>query len=302
MSIIYYHHMHPVGDLSHYVKLNSNVPIERDLDKSGYYSDRIYHSRNSGARFYIVTFGYEKGWPRSTEPRTINRYTIHFVFDGKGKFNDTLISKGDIFIAPQNVCHVIHHDREEPLTLGWVALSGKELELMLDILHLPYDTAATLNAKQIEKIEEIFIDTIYREHPDEELPFFMFSRFFRVLSLAKIFYVQPVHSDNAYIDYAMSYINTNYAKDISVAKIAEELHISPSHLRSLFADEFGYSPQEAIIKKRMAVAMALFRSESPPSVQTVANIVGYTDQGAFSKRFKRETGYSPLEYLKRLGN
>lgn len=300
MSIIYYHHMHPVGDLSQYIKINSNVPIEQDLDKSGYYSDRIYHSRNSGARFYIVTFGYEKGWPRSTEPRTINRYTIHFVFDGKGKFNDTPIKKGDIVIVPQNVLHVIHHSHEAPLTLGWIALSGKELELMLDILHLPYSTDIKLNNNQIKRIEEIFIDTIYKAHPDEELPFFLFSRFFRVISLSKICYIPNKHSDNRYIDYAISYINTNYAQNISVAEIAKELHISVSHLRSLFAKEFGYSPQEAIIKKRISTAKALLRQDNPQSIQNIASICGYTDQGSFSKRFKKETGMSPSEYLSSL--
>ncbi len=289
--------MHPVEDYSHFVRLNSNVPIPRDLGKNGHYSDRIYHSRNSGARFYVVTFGYEKGWPRSTELRIINRYTLHMVFDGKGKYNDTPISKGSVFIVPQNTEHVIHHDKDAPMTLGWIALSGKELELMIEILHLPYETKARLDQTQIDKIEDIFIDTVYNSHPDEELPFFLFSRFFRVLSLAKIFYMSPHHSDNAYIDYATSYINTNYAQNISVADIAETLHISVSYLRSLFADEFGYSPQEAIIKKRMSTAKALLRSENPPSIQTIANICGYTDQGSFSKRFKKETGMSPTEYL-----
>lgn len=297
MSIIYYHHMHPCADLSHIVTLNSSTPIEQDFDRSGYYSDRIYHSRNSGARFYVVTFGYEKGWPRTTEPRIINRYTLHFVFRGKGSFNDKPINAGDIFIAPANVPYTIHHDSEEPLTMAWIALSGKELELMLDILHLPYKTDVRLDKTQIEEIEKIFTDTIYRPHYDVDLPFLLFSRFFEVISLAKICYVPPIHSDNVYIDKAMTYINTHYASDISVSKIAEELHISVSHLRSLFYGELGYSPQDAIIKKRISVAKALLRSENPPSIQSIANIVGYADQGAFSKRFKHETGCSPSEYL-----
>ena len=134
MSLIYYHHIHPSEDHSQLIATNSNVPIPRDFDGSGYYSDRIYHSRNSGARFYVVTFGYEKGWHRSTEPRLINRYTLHFIFEGRGEFNGKPVCAGDIFIAPQNLSYTISHDKDSPLTFGWVALSGKELELMIGIL------------------------------------------------------------------------------------------------------------------------------------------------------------------------
>ena len=108
------------------------------------------------------------------------------------------------------------------------------------------------------------------------------------------------HSDNSYIDHAMSYIDSHYSMDISVEDMANTLHISSSHLRCLFADEFGYSPQEAIIKKRIAVAKSLLRSDNPPSIQKIAQMCGYSDQGAFTKRFKNEVGISPSEYLKSL--
>ena len=300
MSLIYYYHIHPKEDVYDWVISTSSAPIPRDLGGNGHYSDRIYHSRNSGARFYVVTFGYEKGWARTTEPRLINRYTLHFIFSGKGEFNGTPVSAGDIFIVPQNVTYTISHDKETPLTFGWIALSGKELELMIDILHLPYETSVKLDAHQRRSIEEIFIDTVYNPHPDEELPFFLFSRLFRILSLSRIFYMPQMHSDNVYIDHAMSYIDSYYATDISVDKMASALHISPSHLRFLFANEFGYSPQEAIIKKRISVAKSLLRSDNPPSIQKIAQMCGYSDQSAFTKRFKNEVGMSPSEYQRSL--
>lgn len=300
MSLIYYYHLHPAENPSDWEIVTSSTPIPRDVGGIGHYSDRIYHSRNSGARFYVVTFGYEKGWARTTEPRMINRYTLHFIFDGKGECNGTPVGAGDIFIVPQNVTYSIVHDNDTPLTFGWIALSGKELELMIDILHLPYETTAKLDARQIKNVEEIFLDTVYAPHPDEDLPFFLFSRLFRILSLSRIYYMPQIHSDNTYIDHALSYIDSHYARPISVEEMASSLHISASHLRSLFANEFGYSPQEAIIKKRISVAKSLLRSDSPPSIQKIAQMCGYSDQGAFTKRFKNEVGLSPSEYAKSL--
>ena len=296
MSIIYYFHYHPSENSIERIELSSSTPIPYDYGGTGYFSDRIYHSRNSEARFYVVTFGYEKGWGKSSSPRITNRYIMHFIFDGKGKFNNDEVKKGDIYILPPNKKHVIVHDAKRPMTLGWIGLSGKELELMLNILHLPDETNITLSEKQLKHIEDIFFDTIYKPHPDEEMPFFLFGRFFNILSKARIFYNPIIHNNNAHVDHALSYINTYYDKDISVEDVANHVHLSVSRLRSLFTEELGYSPQEAIIQKRMATAKALLLSENPPNIQTLAIMCGYNDPSAFSRRFKKEYGMSPSEY------
>ena len=299
MSIIYYHHFHPSDDFKSTVKINSEAPIPYDMAENGYFSDRIYHSRNSKARFYIVTFGYEKGWARELPPRIINRYIIHFIFDGKGKINNTAIKKGDIYIVHPNIQHKIVHDKKAPMTLGWVALSGQELELMTEILHLPKQSFCSLNEEQISAIQSIFLDTVYKSHPDKELPFYLFSKFFEILSISNMFYDPNINTNNVYVDHALSYINTNYSNDITVMDVASSLHISVSRLRSVFAQELGYSPQEAIIKKRMSVAESLLSSENPTPIYTVASMCGYSDQGAFYRRFKKEYGLSPSEYAKK---
>ena len=299
MSIIYYHHFHPTEDFKSDIRINSDSPIAYDLANSGYFSDRIYHSRNSNARFYIITFGYEKGWARKLEQRTINRYIIHFIFDGKGAFNNIPIKKGDIYIVPPNVPHEILHDSNTPMTLGWIALSGMELEHMIEILHLPTKQHFTMNDTQLEKIRDIFIDTVYSQHPDQELPFYMFSRFFDAISVSKIQYDPNINTNNVYIDHALSYINTYYRDDLTVSDIAQFLHVSVSRLRSVFASELGYSPQEAIVKKRMAVAKSLLSSEKIFPIHTVASMCGYTDQSAFYRRFKKEYGLSPSEYAQK---
>lgn len=297
MSLIYYYHFHPSDDFKEIIEVNSNIPLPYDSAKNGFFSDRIYHARNSNARFYVVTFGYEKGWKRTTESRITNRYMIHFIFEGKGKFNADEVKKGDVYILPPNKKHTITHDARNPMTLGWIGLSGKELELMLNILHLPSETSATLSEKQLKHIKDIFIDTVYRPHPDEEMPFLLLGNFFLALSHAKILYTPRQPNGNVYLDRALSYINTFYDRDISVTDIAGHLHISVSRLRGLFHQELGYSPQEAIIQKRMATAKALLLSENPPNIQILASMCGYTDQSAFSRRFKKEFGVSPSEFL-----
>ena len=298
MSQIYYYHYHPSRITGEREILTSDTPIPYDFDKSGCFSDCIYHSRNSGARFYIVVFGYEKGWYH--EPNVIknNRYILHFILDGKGTFNGEPVERGDICVALPNRKYSIGHSESAPMTFGWISLSGKELELLIDMLHLPKSHTMKLNEGQIKRLNELFWDAVYQLHPEEELPFFLFSRFFQTLSIAKIPYASIYETNNPHIDHALRFINTHYAKDITVYDIAREVNLSVSHLRTLFTQELQYSPYQAIINKRMAVAMALLKAKGEISMNAVAEQCGYMDQGAFAKRFKKHTGQSPTEYRK----
>ncbi len=299
MSYIYYYHFHPSKDKKQDISLSSNSPIPYDYDGSGFFSDRIYHSRNSHARFYIVTFGYEKSWFAAPRNRTINRYTLHFCFDGEGEINGTTIHRGDAYIVKPNEPYTVNYGQKTPITLGWIALSGTALEEMIEVLHLPLEPHFCVGPEQIKRIEEIFLDTVYENHEQEGLPFFLFSRFFQVLACTRLSYSLIPTTNNSYLDHAMGFINMHYHEEITVADIARELHISVSRLRSLFDTELGYSPQEAIINKRMSVAKAMLSGEHTMSIQSIANACGYSDQGAFSKRVKKETGLSPSEYRKK---
>lgn len=299
MSVIYYFHCHPSKDKKHRIELSSSSVIPYDYDGSGYFSDVIYHSRNTTSRFYIVAFGYEKSWMSEPRSFTRNRYIIHFIFDGKGGINHTSLSKGQIYIVQPNVEYTIYHDPDNPMTLAWISLSGKQLELMMDVLHLPMRSNFTLSDEQLEEIEKIFIDTIYRPHDMNTLPFFMFGRFFEILTIAQIPYYPIGDSVNSLIDQAEQFIYTHYSEDISVTDIAKEVHLSVSRLRGLFAAERGYSPQQALIDKRMEAAKAMLQAENRLQIQTIASACGYSDQSSFSKRFKKEVGMTPTEYIEK---
>ena len=304
MSRIYYYHYHPSRISGKKEAITSEHPIPFDYDGTGKFSDCIYHSRNSGARFYVVVCGYEKGWAHTPSPIRHNRYILHFILDGKGFFNGISVEKGDVCIALPNREYTIEHSESHPMTFGWISLSGKELELLVDMLHLPKSNVSKLDEEQIKRIEEIFLNTVYQTHPEEELPFFLFSQFFRMISIAKIPYAPIYETDNPHIDHALRFINTHYAEEISVYDISKAVHLSVSHLRTLFSIELNYSPHQAIINKRMSVAMALLKSQGEISMNEVAEKCGYMDQGAFAKRFKKHTGYSPTEYRRNqlLGN
>ena len=299
MSKIYYWHKFHSKETGETKEFSSGSCIPYDQIEAERFSDMIYHSRNSGARFYVVVFGYEKHL-NSIFTNKIDRYILHFVMNGKGFFNGEPIQKGDLLISLPNQTYTIQHHQRDPMTFGWISLAGRELELMIEILHLPKANRITLSPDQTERIREVFLDTIYTPHTETEMPYYLVGQLFKILSYAKAPYSAPSMTNNPYIDHALRFINTHYAEKITVADVAKELGLSVSHLRNLFVAELGYSPQQALIDKRMSVAASLMQSDTAMSVQEIADACGYMDQGAFSRRFKRQMGISPTAYQKKL--
>lgn len=299
MSIIYYFHNHPVPGKKKNFEAMSLTPHPYDYCHTGFFEDRIYHSRNSNARFYVVTFGYGKTWNEDRAPRSVDRYIIHFVLDGKGNINGRALERGNVFFALPNAEHRIESDAEFPMTLAWIGLAGKELELIMSVLHLPKSFDGKLNDAQLKTLEELFLDTVYKKQTGN-LPFLLLSRFFCALSVADI----PINTDrylgnNIYLHHSEQFIGEHYAENLTVKKIADNLHISVSYLRRLYDTALGYSPQRSIVQKRIVVAKSLLQLTPPLPVYEIAAACGYSDQSAFSARFKEETGLSPREYRKR---
>ena len=301
MSTIYYLHLYREDTDSVNVKSSSSPkPIPYNASHTNSFSDRIYHSRNHNARFYVVTFGYQENWlgESNSLQRRVDRYTVHFIFDGKAEFNGVTVQSGQIYIVCPNETYSIKHFAQHPLTSGWIALSGKELELMMEILHLPKQQLWNIPKDNMEQIRAAFLDTVYGDHTNAELPYFILGRFFDVMSLTEISYHNSANIQSTYVNTAEKFINTNYMYDITVADIANSANISVSYLRNLYAQELGISPQKSIQQKRVAVAKALLKQGSA-SIASISESVGYINQSAFIKRFKNETGMTPLEYRKK---
>ncbi|MDR2025747.1 MAG: response regulator [Hungatella sp.] len=91
------------------------------------------------------------------------------------------------------------------------------------------------------------------------------------------------------------YIKANLVLPLSVAQIAEQLHISSNYLTKLFKKETGIGCNEYITRKRIEKACNLLKTTSLPT-GIIGEKVGYTDVNYFSAAFKRQMGVSPRKY------
>jgi AraC family transcriptional regulator len=88
------------------------------------------------------------------------------------------------------------------------------------------------------------------------------------------------------------YIEAHLDRDLSIARLASVLAISPSHLKSLFRQSTGQSVHEHVLRRRVERArMLLARGDKPAS--EVALEVGFAHQSHMARWMRRFLGVTP---------
>ncbi|HAA25535.1 MAG TPA: DNA-binding response regulator [Ruminiclostridium sp.] len=98
------------------------------------------------------------------------------------------------------------------------------------------------------------------------------------------------------MEQAKAYIDKNYGDyDLTIQKISNYLHISPSYFSMIFKKEAGETFLNYLIGIRINAAKELMQ-DPDLKIFEIAERVGYPDLNYFSYFFKKNTGMSPREY------
>jgi len=98
-----------------------------------------------------------------------------------------------------------------------------------------------------------------------------------------------------------AYMDERFMTDISLSAVSDALGYDISYLTKIFTRERGISPKAYLIGRRIETAGEYFRKYPDLSIQEVALRVGYGDAHYFSRIFRKQTGLSPSQYIKREG-
>lgn len=91
------------------------------------------------------------------------------------------------------------------------------------------------------------------------------------------------------------YCEEHYREDISVAAVAENLHISEKYVTKIFSAKLGCSFRKYINRLRLTEVKKLLRSTD----RTIIDIMfscGFNNQSSFNRIFFEEIGITPREY------
>lgn len=99
-------------------------------------------------------------------------------------------------------------------------------------------------------------------------------------------------------------VNKSSTSSLSVNNYAEQLGITPSHLRRICQELIGQSPL-SVVNKRLIIVAQRELAYSTMSVQQIAFMLGFDDSAYFSRFFKKQTGKTPSnfrDYIRSEGN
>jgi len=99
---------------------------------------------------------------------------------------------------------------------------------------------------------------------------------------------------------AKEYIEQHYIDpDLTLKNVASRANLSASHFSTVFSQETCQTFKEYLTEMRINKAKELLRMTTLRSAD-IAYQVGYNDPHYFSSVFKKNTGFSPLEFRSKI--
>ncbi|TMV43729.1 helix-turn-helix domain-containing protein [Paenibacillus mesophilus] len=105
---------------------------------------------------------------------------------------------------------------------------------------------------------------------------------------------ETVSADD-HLHYTRTYMDENFNQKISVKELAALSGYSYHHFRHMFKTQFGLSPIQYLIGKRLEHARSLLRYTDLP-ITSITTECGFSNDAQFCTIFKRELRETPLSF------
>lgn len=251
---------------------------------------------------------YQYGWERTEPlhaygPHKRDHYLFHFVISGKGTLysNDTAYridhGHGFLILPDQTTTYVA--DEEEPWEYTWIEFDGLRVSESISLAGLsaaqPVYTPQNHEAGRLLQEQMMYIVNHPQDSPVRQIgQGFLFLDQLVQSSAARRLPSQRRLRD-FYMKEALSFIEQNYQRDISIEEIAAFCGLNRSYFGKVFRDSMGESPQAFLLHYRMARAAQMLKETTLP-IGTISTMVSYANQLHFSRAFKSVYGMAPRTY------
>lgn len=256
---------------------------------------------------------YQYGWEQcaplhSFGPFVRNHFLFHYVISGRGHL-DSIDSGGlshryDLeedqgFLLCPGQINTYCADTVQPWKYVWVEFDGlRAAEYVksagLDAAHPVYRPQSPAQGRTVR-------DTMLyiTEHSDASTLhlighlFLLMDALIQTSSARRL--LHGAQLKDFYIQEAITYMEHNYQRELSVEELADVCKLNRSYFSKLFRENMGCPPQEFLIRLRLSRAADLMKS-SGLSIGDIAVRCGYPNQLHFSRAFKKRYGASPREW------
>lgn len=257
----------------------------------------------------LYQYGYEKCHPlHSYGPHIRNHYLFHYVISGEGilycenqpnQSTEYHIDAGKGFLIEPDVINTYRADRNNPWEYVWIEFDGLRAKSLMEFAGIssksPVYIPSSAEGSQLVQTEMMHIVEHPRANPLELIAhLYLLMNHLTDYSSSKR-KIQSGKIGEFYAKEAISYIEQNYAKSLTVEELASICNLDRSYFGKIFKEFVGQSPQEFLIHYRMTRAAEQLVG-TDLSIKEIGQNVGYENQLHFSRAFKSVHHVSPRQY------
>ena len=272
------------------------------MSRSHYSVDKelSYTIRGTAKLLNIASAKYGGDW--HSVPHTHNHVELFYIIGGKGQFliNDQLypVNTNHLVIINPNVIHTEVSLNAQPLEYIVLGVDGIELSISgtsngqfcildhfesLDMASCLRNILREMEMKQpgYEDVCQAFMEILI-------------IRLMRSTGLSLPSETSAV-STNRQCAAVRRYIDLHFKEALTLEQLAEEGHMNKFYLSHAFKREYGVSPINYMISRRIEESKYLL-AETDLSLSQIAQLLGFSSLSYFSQVFHRTQNISPKEY------
>jgi len=271
-----------------------------------YYSlgrDQSFTVRGSAKLLNVASSRYGGDW--HSVPHTHNHTELFYIISGQGQFliEDQVFPVGvnNLVIINPNILHTEDSLNAQPLEYIVLGIDGIELAnsrnsngqfCILDHFESVEISGCMRNILREMEQRNTGYEDICQAYME-----ILIIRLMRNISLAVPTEPQMV-SGNRQCAAVKRYIDLHFKEALTLEQLAEDAHMNKYYLSHTFKREYGTSPINYMITRRIEESKYLL-AETDLSLSQIAQLLGFSSPSYFSQVFRRTQATTPMEYRQR---
>lgn len=255
---------------------------------------------------YVSTAKYGGDWHSTLHTHACTE--IFYVVGGSGKFNIEgkllPVTMDDMVIVNANVEHTEVSYNKRPLEYIVLGVEGLEYSAGEDsderwfMTNLQNAREPLLHALR-EMLREIEFKAVGYELICQDLLEVLILRLMRHAGLqflpTKTEHRKPGRKPSKECATVRHYIDNHFKENINLDMLSELVHVNKYYMVHSFTKEYGISPINYLITRRIEESKYLL-SDTDHSLSQISHMLGFSSPSYFSQSFRRLEGMSPMEY------
>ncbi len=267
-------------------------------------SDSLSPMVHGSARLrYISTAKYGGDW--HSIPHTHGCAELFYVVSGRGQFHlpDGLVpvDQDNLVVVSPQVEHTEVSLNASPLE--YIVLGVEGMDVVIDAMGDKRYGVFTFRTARDEIL--FYLRSMLREIDEKGQCYELVCQNLLEIFLTKLmrsveFQLSPSPSHRSSKECAnvKRYIDTHFKENLSLDALAQLVHVNKYYLVHSFSKEYGISPINYLIERRIHESCFLLESTNH-SLSQIAQMLGFSSPSYFSQSFRRMQGMNPMEYRKR---